>query len=87
MCTILGLPCWASWRWYKLRGWGSQAIGQLGCLDPGVVHAIQVEEVHKPLLSLACLTQRVPAAPSPFGRVLGLSLLYTSCSFSVPQFR
>lgn len=25
--------------------------------------------------------ERVPAAPLPFGRVLGLDLLYSSCSF------
>jgi len=37
--------------------------------------------------------ERVPAAPLPFGRVLGLDLLYSSCSlkprlfFSVPQGR
>lgn len=60
-----------------------KAIGQQGLLDSAVVHALKVDKEHKSWLSPVHLTQRVPAAPLPFGRVLGLNLLCTSCSFSV----
>ena len=55
-------------------------VGWLGSPDPAPVHAIKGE--YKLWCWAAPLTWgRVPAAPLPFVRVLGLVFLYSSCSF------
>lgn len=47
----------------------TEAVGQLGCLDPVPIHAVKVKGECKPWFLPAPLIQSVSAAAPPFDRV------------------
>lgn len=65
----------------------TEAVAQLGYLDPAPIHAIKVEGERKPWI-FACPSdsESVPAATPPFVRFLRLDSLYSSYSFKLTFF-